>query len=222
MAKKQEEEVKIEKPVKEMEFFLEYIRNTRRTWNDQDLRRNQEHAFLGITSEIGELSDAYKKVIGYGKKLDTTNVLEEIGDVSYFTARLLDELFYKHEEPFTRVESKTVFDEILETIGAIIKGNAKADVTDIEPLDMVLALPCYIKDIYTGAVAKNPDTFALGVLSLIANLHDLSEKLGTSYVAVLKANIKKLKNRFPEKFDSVKEANRDKKKEAKTIKDATK
>ena len=34
----------------------------------------------GVVGEIGELMDAYKRHIAYGKELDRINVLEEIGD----------------------------------------------------------------------------------------------------------------------------------------------
>jgi NTP pyrophosphatase (non-canonical NTP hydrolase) len=47
------------------------------------------HAFLGLSSEVGELADALKKHIIYGKALDEINVLEEIGDLSWYNALAL-------------------------------------------------------------------------------------------------------------------------------------
>lgn len=44
------------------------------------------HAFLGLSSEVGELADMLKKHVIYGKVLDQVNVLEEIGDCSWYQA----------------------------------------------------------------------------------------------------------------------------------------
>jgi NTP pyrophosphatase (non-canonical NTP hydrolase) len=214
------EEQKKEDYSKEIEFYLEYIRSTRKTWIDQDLKRNQEHAFLGLSSEVGELTDAYKKVIGYGKKLDTTNVLEEIGDISYFLARVLDELFYKHEEPFSRVDSKTVFDDLVVDIASLIREPQPLE-EEIDNVDLILALPCYYKDIYIGASNKDTRSFMIGVLSLVGNLVHLSVRLESSYDKILIANIKKLHERTKKKGIKDKEK-RDTKKEAKVVEDGTK
>lgn len=48
------------------------------------------HAIMGIVTEAGELMDAYKKTAIYGKKLDTVNVMEEVGDLAWYIALLLD------------------------------------------------------------------------------------------------------------------------------------
>jgi NTP pyrophosphatase (non-canonical NTP hydrolase) len=48
------------------------------------------HAILGKLTEIGELADAFKKHIFYGKPLDLPNVHEEIGDGFWYDALLLD------------------------------------------------------------------------------------------------------------------------------------
>lgn len=44
------------------------------------------HAALGVSSDAGELVDAIKKHLIYGKELDKQNVVEEIGDVMWFCA----------------------------------------------------------------------------------------------------------------------------------------
>ena len=46
---------------------------------------NRQHMLLGVISEIGEIADAYKKSVAYGKPLDRVNLLEEAcGDVSWY------------------------------------------------------------------------------------------------------------------------------------------
>ena len=44
------------------------------------------HMIFGMTTEIGELADAYKKNLAYGTPLDMVNVSEEIGDIMFYLA----------------------------------------------------------------------------------------------------------------------------------------
>ena len=42
------------------------------------------HSAIGISGEAGELLDTVKKHVFYGKPLDTTNVVEEMGDILFY------------------------------------------------------------------------------------------------------------------------------------------
>ena len=42
------------------------------------------HATLGIASEAGEVADAVKKWVAYGREIDSVNLLEEMGDLLHF------------------------------------------------------------------------------------------------------------------------------------------
>jgi NTP pyrophosphatase (non-canonical NTP hydrolase) len=57
-----------------------------------DLKGNFVHAALGVTSEAGELADAVKSSMVYGKPLDLINMVEECGDLLWFTALALTQL----------------------------------------------------------------------------------------------------------------------------------
>ena len=46
------------------------------------------HMILGIGTELGELSDNFKKHMAYGKELDKVNVEEEIGDILFYVTGL--------------------------------------------------------------------------------------------------------------------------------------
>jgi NTP pyrophosphatase (non-canonical NTP hydrolase) len=50
------------------------------------------HGTIGVATESGELLDALKKHVFYGKELDVVNVAEEIGDLMWYINLLLDEL----------------------------------------------------------------------------------------------------------------------------------
>ena len=42
------------------------------------------HSAIGISGEAGELLDAIKKHVFYGKPLDRANVIEELGDIEFY------------------------------------------------------------------------------------------------------------------------------------------
>jgi len=42
------------------------------------------HAALGVCGEAGELADAIKKHVHYGKEIDIDNVVEELGDLRFY------------------------------------------------------------------------------------------------------------------------------------------
>lgn len=48
------------------------------------------HAAMGLSTEAGELLDALKKHIFYGKELDLVNIQEELGDMFWYAGLLAD------------------------------------------------------------------------------------------------------------------------------------
>lgn len=58
---------------------------------------------LGISSECGEVADALKKHIFYGKELDVVNVAEEIGDICWYLALACNELGMAFEQDILEV-----------------------------------------------------------------------------------------------------------------------
>lgn len=50
------------------------------------------HGVLGIVSEVGEFADEVKKHIYYGANLDSVNLVEESGDLSWYLFLMLDEV----------------------------------------------------------------------------------------------------------------------------------
>lgn len=42
------------------------------------------HMTMGITTELGKLTDIFKKNLTYGKEIDWNNVGEEIGDIMWY------------------------------------------------------------------------------------------------------------------------------------------
>ena len=50
------------------------------------------HMAVGVSGESGELLDAIKKWVMYGKPLDVENVIEELGDLEFYMEGLRAEL----------------------------------------------------------------------------------------------------------------------------------
>lgn len=79
----------------------EYIKLTRATDHKEDkysevvgerTKHQPEliHYMLGLCTEVGELQDSLKKYLAYGKNIDTTNIKEELGDLLWYIARIVD------------------------------------------------------------------------------------------------------------------------------------
>ncbi len=87
--------------------YKDYQKESKRTCpnlNDQ-LRlglADEMHMVLGISTEAGELLDAYKKHFAYGKELDKTNVGEEIADIMWYVSNLCRMLNIDMEEMLQR------------------------------------------------------------------------------------------------------------------------
>jgi NTP pyrophosphatase (non-canonical NTP hydrolase) len=80
----------------------DYVKNALRTeptnYEPVLTRAGQEgslrllHAFLGICTEAGEINDALKKALIYGKPFDKVNAIEELGDLMWYIAIASDTL----------------------------------------------------------------------------------------------------------------------------------
>ena len=60
------------------------------------------HGMIGIATEAGELQDAIKKHMIYGRDLDLVNVMEEVSDVLWYCALTLDAAGFTFEQAMER------------------------------------------------------------------------------------------------------------------------
>lgn len=56
------------------------------------------HMATGVAGEAGELLDAVKKAVVYKKPLDRENVVEELGDLRFYMAGLMNRLDITEDE----------------------------------------------------------------------------------------------------------------------------
>lgn len=81
-----------------------YIEKAMRTeakeysFGSKEMPARIEHGVIGIVTEAGELMDAIKKTKIYRKELDKVNLVEELGDIFWYTALLCDELGVNFED----------------------------------------------------------------------------------------------------------------------------
>jgi NTP pyrophosphatase (non-canonical NTP hydrolase) len=59
------------------------------------------HGAIGICTESGELMDALKKGIYYGKPIDLINIKEEVSDIFWYCGIILDALGVTMDEVLT-------------------------------------------------------------------------------------------------------------------------
>jgi len=152
------------------------------------------HMLLGMSTEIGELQDAFKKKIAYGKKIDWKNVKEEVGDLFWYIAGLAEfKGWYMDEFVHTPVT-----DYEIEMI----------DKTDVNT--MLLGLTCQVSDLIA-------ETSRLSLASLIAGVVFTCHKLEFDVERILENNIEKLRERYPNSFTKYDALNRNLKVESEVL-----
>ena len=55
------------------------------------------HAALGVCGEAGELADAIKKQYIYGKQVNISNIIEELGDLKFFIQAVMNHYGLKEQ-----------------------------------------------------------------------------------------------------------------------------
>lgn len=182
--------------------FKEYAPLAMRTCKVLPTADHINHMCLGIVGEMGELVDAIKKAYVYGKGIDQTNIVEEIGDVSWYTAGLVqcfpaladwldsDELKQSINYEKLEIARENITRTIL--LNAMSAANLAADL-------MMFADDDNLQDANAEQVAKALGTalFATAVLLEV----DLSQ--------AFEVNIAKLAKRYGDKYSDYAATNRD-------------
>ena len=91
-----------------MSTFIEDSLRTESTVFNIESKGDQRllHAALGLQTESAEFSDALKKHVFYGTKLDVVNLKEELGDMMWYMAIACDVLGTSFEKEQERVVNK--------------------------------------------------------------------------------------------------------------------
>jgi len=66
------------------------------------------HSVLGMVTESGELADQVKKHLFYGKPLDVTNLIEELGDLLWYVSIQLSIVRPNDLDPYRTVQNVNI------------------------------------------------------------------------------------------------------------------
>jgi len=189
--------------------FEEYLKFTYTTWNDQDNSTNLQHAMLGLLDELGEIAKCSKKVIGYNRKLDKDNLLEELGDYMYYLTRIVD--CYKKMEVNLQLFCLQIDKEIkIERKGL-----------QFETHVLCFSLAALTLELLEEISEHNVKSIFNKLLRIVELININSYKIGYNMNDVLSANMAKLKQRHKNKYNNKNLEERDYNKESKAIKHAT-
>lgn len=64
--------------------YCEQVENTRAVLKNKGV--DNIHMLFGMFTELGELTDVFKKQMAYGKEPDWINIKEELGDLMWYIA----------------------------------------------------------------------------------------------------------------------------------------
>ena len=64
------------------------------------------HAMIGMCTEAGEFQDMMKKHLMYGKEIDRTNLVEELGDLMWYVGLACSELGVSLDEVMAKNNAK--------------------------------------------------------------------------------------------------------------------
>ena len=70
--------------------FADYLPLAIRTCKELPVADHINHMGLGIVGEMGEIVDQLKKAYIYGKAIDQVNIVEEVGDVAWYVAGIIN------------------------------------------------------------------------------------------------------------------------------------
>ena len=91
-----------------MYSFLEYQNKSARTMNKLEFHEALSNWCLGLSGEVGEITEHIKKHLFHGKKLDYGEVEKEIGDLLWYMSALCSSLGLSLEDVAKRNIKKLV------------------------------------------------------------------------------------------------------------------
>lgn len=176
--------------------LTEYIPLALRTEKPLPRMQRLEHGCLGLITEVGEITTELKRIAIYEKPLDEqrkAHILEEIGDVMWYVAILLDAM----ETPANIFEGALAVSLVMykqEPVGqiALVLGAYSGKVCNTV-MDIMIA-----KRIGDHHYSLTMDSLAIVVTELVV----LAKKCDATLELAMEANISKLSQRYPDKYSN--------------------
>ncbi|MCK5342142.1 MAG: hypothetical protein KAR20_01995 [Candidatus Heimdallarchaeota archaeon] len=146
-----------------------------------DPRLDKIHMILGMSTELGEFQDVFKKHLAYKKEIDWRNVKEEIGDTLWYVAGLAEHEGYAITSLFFDIE--------------LAKEYSGDNYTILVNLSSTLGL------LSMNAFSGNGD-IRYELQNFVNLLFAFCSKNNIDFWRVIENNIEKLQARYPEKFNA--------------------
>ena len=182
--------------------FKEYIPLAMRTCKPLPFTEHINHMGLGIVGEMGEIVDQLKKAYVYGKAIDQVNIVEEVGDVAYHVAGVVQ--FYPNLHNF--IES----DELKNSINYEKLVEAKSNITRTILLNTMSAANLVVDMGILADEAGGPSGEGEEVAkTLCMFLFATAVLLEVDLSQVYEVNIAKLAKRYGDKYSDYAAINRD-------------
>jgi NTP pyrophosphatase (non-canonical NTP hydrolase) len=181
--------------------FQQYVGTVRLRARPMPHEQQIKHALIGMTTEVGELGDAFKRNFVYGKAIDPVNVMEEVGDFLWYFVLLLDECSI-HMGRLDRMWHKIVTED-------------QSLAPDEADIDCVFAINYLTANLGILDAAELPDALMTeevqtGIEATLLVLYGLLKRHGGySFAECLLRNDAKLEQRTGKKFDATAILNRD-------------
>ena len=182
--------------------FKEYIPLAMRTCKPLPFADHINHMGLGIVGEMGEIVDALKKSHIYGKQLDQVNIVEEVGDVAWYVAGVVQ--FYPNLYNFIGS------DELKNSINYEKLAEAKSKITRTALLNTMSAANLVVDMGILADEAGGPSDEGEEVAkTLCMFLFATAVLLEVDLSQVFEVNIAKLAKRYGDKYSDYAAINRD-------------
>lgn len=198
----------------------------------EDGMLNAEHFVVGLAEEAGEVMGLYKKARFFGHPLDDAKLTGELGDVLWYAVGLADAIHVDLADVLTSGLYLSFTDCVSPSYLAVRDGMLSRYGADSQDFKLAVLSPpsaalytmassaltgfFELRGTYArGAEPGEEDGEALqviveAIIFAIASVAAISQDLlGSSLVDVAEANLRKLRARFPEKFDREASINRD-------------
>lgn len=179
--------------------FQEYSLLALRTAKPLSKAQQILHAQIGMASEGGELADAIKKHVIYGKALDKVNVMEEIADIFWYLN------LYIVESDVNPSAVTNAVKQIAESPGELQK---MYDANPFELVEVLLAMTALTATLTIPEKNRGASNDTV-VFHISLMLCGLLEFCGYTLSQALETNINKLAARYGDKYSDYNALNRD-------------
>lgn len=182
--------------------FADYIPLAIRTCKELPLPDHVNHMGLGIIGEMGEIVDQLKKGKVYGKGVDQVNIIEEVGDVAWYVAGLVN--------LFPSLHGYLDSDELRNDVHAERLAIAKARLTRTILMNTMAAANLVVDlDVVYGEPDIDMQAAESIVQTLCKFLFATAVLLDVDLGQALDVNIAKLAKRYGDKYTDYAALNRD-------------